>query len=176
MAKVNDFKLDQVILFRGVLDFYRYKGVLPVVRKWPKKISPPYTTAQATAQKVFGMSRKVLSALSDKVINTWKYKNIGVRKNWTDQFTSIYMYYWGYYHKIPPVVIDYTIYSESDYKYIEYEFLQQDVNDPTINEQYKLISEKFYNSDFTNYPHPIYTTLYTADNVRLPCPYIKIYE
>jgi len=52
MATVNKVTGEAVELLRGHIDFYMLRGLLPVARKWPKKIKPPYTALQAEAQAV----------------------------------------------------------------------------------------------------------------------------
>ncbi|GAJ13964.1 unnamed protein product, partial [marine sediment metagenome] len=53
------------------LDFYKLRGILPVVRSWPKRLKTAYTSGQKEAWAVFGILSKSTTLIQDKVREAW---------------------------------------------------------------------------------------------------------
>ncbi|GAI78029.1 unnamed protein product, partial [marine sediment metagenome] len=94
---------------KGKLDFYMLRGILPVVRSWPKRRKTPFRPRELAAQGVFGILAKSTTKITDKVLEAWKIGSIGKRPRWQDTFMSLGMKYWAIHGEIPPILLDYQI-------------------------------------------------------------------
>ena len=113
MAKVDAIRGGVVELLRGHIDFYRYKGIVPVARAWPQYKGRPWTELQAEAQSVFRLSRKLTSFVSPNLVAIWRQNTFGKRKQWPDDFTALTLQYWRKTRTLPLFLVDATI-TETD--------------------------------------------------------------
>ncbi|GAH99620.1 unnamed protein product, partial [marine sediment metagenome] len=90
-------------------DYYMLRGILPVVRKWPKRTKIAYTSEQKEAQAVFGIISKSTRKIKGRVLEDWINQSFGKRSRWQDTFRGSGMKYWGKYREIPPILLDYQI-------------------------------------------------------------------
>lgn len=151
-----------------------YKGKIPVVRKWPKKIEPPYTTLQAEAMEAFSITCSLMARISIQVKEKWQLLSEGVRSQWTDTFKGIGMRYWKVYRDICPVVLSFNVVETALDFYVEWEVLQVYM-DPLIEEEIKTYKTiVILKSELNIITYPIYFTLLNDDGVRLLAPYILL--
>jgi len=109
MAKVDRITGDNIERFRGMVDFYLWKGVIPVARRWPKKPKPPYTALQAEAMVAFSLTCKLMRRVESSILTAWQVGQEGKREQWTDTFKGLGMKYWKLNSDLAPVAIDYSV-------------------------------------------------------------------
>lgn len=176
MAKISEFNPELIELFRGKLDIYMYKGKIPVVRKWPKKIKPPYTPLQAEAQAVFSLANSSMKYLDYSIILEWRKLATGKRPSWTDVYRKIIMRYWRDTKTITPIAKNVTVTKEGDnylvkWTIIKYESYTQ--KEPTSEELKAVTIPK---DQIEGKSTPVYVTLFNDDGYRACAPYINMKE
>jgi hypothetical protein len=172
MAIVDKIRGENIELLRGIVDFYMYKGKIPVARKWPNKAKPPYTALQAEAMAVFSIANKSLSKITGNILNKWREGAVGVKESWTDTFRGIIMHYWKEYKSIPLIATDYNIVStDLDFQVI-WNVWQVYIDPNVTEENYTIQTELILKSDLANIKEPIYFTLLDDEGIRLVAPYI----
>lgn len=174
MAKVQLIDTSIIELFRGQLDIYNWKGKIWVVRKWPKKLQPPYTELQSTFQDVFRCSKQVHIFFSPVVIEDWKRYSGGSYPNWQDQIPEIFMSYYKLYSILVPVVVDYDIEVGVGKKRVlfkvwsGYDF---NFNGGTVKER---VSEWFTDEYILSFQGSILVSLFDDSGLRVCCPWILL--
>ncbi|GAI94710.1 unnamed protein product, partial [marine sediment metagenome] len=113
----------KVKLHRKV-DYYKLRGLIWVMRKYPKKIKPPYTALQAEAQAVFSIASSSLRRLSEHILEAWRIGSVGKKASWTDTFRGIIMSYWKKYRVIAPIAIDYEVIETDTQFKVHWDILQ----------------------------------------------------
>lgn len=172
MATVNKVTGEAVELLRGHIDFYMLRGLLPVARKWPKKIKPPYTALQAEAQAVFGLGASYTSIIGGEILELWQLSAEGKRQQWTDTFKYLIMSYWKEKRVIPLIVLTYEVIVEDDQVKITWQVLQTDLD---RNEEISTIqTELFPVSFYEEAREQIIITLTDNENIRQVCPFIPL--
>jgi len=172
MARLNDFSTEQVELLRGLVDFYYYKGQLPVARSWPRKPKPPYTKLQAEAMAIFSLASAYTSMIDGLVLEWWKFTSEGVRQQWTDTFKGLAMKYWKKTGNFPYIVLDLTVEKNVNDILISWKILKTGLN----------ISEEVLDleTDIINYPdllirdEPIWFTLLDNEGLRQISPFFLL--
>ncbi|GAH51790.1 unnamed protein product, partial [marine sediment metagenome] len=53
---------------KGKLDFYMLRGILPVVRSWPKRRKTPFRPRELAAQGVFGILSKSTTFMQGNIV------------------------------------------------------------------------------------------------------------
>jgi hypothetical protein len=176
MAKVSEITGEQIERFRGILDFYLYKGKIPVVRKWPRKITPPYTSLQAEAMAVFSILAKSESRITGVIYEAWKVIQEGARSQWSDTYKGIGMKYWKIHRSIPGIALDYEVIDDGLNIKVKWDVLQLFI-DPLIPEEItEIITGLIVKADIEKVIRPIYFTLLSDTGERLIAPYIKYLE
>lgn len=174
MAIVDKITGENIERFRGIIDFYMYKCVLPVARKWPTAPKPPYTALQAESMAAFALANVSLQRLSPKMLAEWQKGTTGVRPSWTDVFRGLVMKYWKIHRSIPPIALNYTINKTATTYQVVWNILQVYL-DPLISEElYDRQTNIISITDFENVVGPLYFTLLDDDNTRLVAPYILL--
>lgn len=172
MAKLDMIHGEAIEKFRGIVDFYQLRGIVPVARSYPRKITPPYTEKQAQSQAVFALAAQDMSKLTLHILQQWRTNSEGKRKQWPDVFKSLCMSYWKKNRTFPPIATDYEFIQNDDTIQIKW-FLFQDYLDPTIPEQYYTLITPLINIDeLHNLSGGVFFTLTDDSNTRLPAPYI----
>lgn len=154
------------------IDYYKLRGLIWVMRKYPKKLKPPYTALQAEAQAVFAIANKCLSRISEHILEDWRVGSVGKTACWTDTFRGIIMSYWKLYRVIAPIAIDYNIIETDTQFKVEWDILQVYIGDEIPEEFYKMETILIDKEDILLAPKPIYFTLYLNSKIRLVAPYI----
>ena len=174
MAKVDRITGDNIERFRGMVDFYLWKGVIPVARRWPKKPKPPYTALQAEAMVAFsktcGLMRRVLPSIK----TAWQVGQEGKREQWTDTFKGLGMKYWKLNNDLAPVAIDYSISDDGDTFRVNWTILTTYIDGITPEAISYMESDLITKEDLTKIDAPIYFTLYDDVGTRLIAPFIKL--
>ena len=174
MAKVDKLRGETIERLRGLVDFYLWKGKIPVARKWPRKPKPPYTALQAEAQAVFAIAANAENKITLHMLQAWKVNTEGERQQWTDTFKGIIMHYWKVHGVIARVATDYKV-TETDTEYdVEWWVFQDyvDENRPEIN--YTLQSTIITKERLASAVLPVYFTLLDENGERQCAPYIKL--
>lgn len=172
MAIVNKVYGETVEYLRGKVDFYMLRGLLPVARKWPKKIKPPYTEAQALAQQVFGLAATYTSVIYGEILEIWRLSAEGKRQQWTDTFKYLIIRYWKLKGEIPFIVLEYSVVIEGDQIKIDWKVLKTDIDK---NEEVLDISTDLMSlTTFQNAREQVFFTLTDDEKTRLCCPYIPL--
>lgn len=174
MAIVDKITGEKIEKLRGVIDFYLLRGILPVARSWPKKPKPPYTPLQAEAMEVFSIACKLMSRISDNILEAWRIGSEGKRRQWTDTFKGLFMEYWKLNKVLSPMAIDYKITEEATKFTVEWTilrvYLDKDIPEVIRTETTDLIEKE----DISKKKGPIYFTLYDEAHKRLVAPYILL--
>ncbi|GAI81476.1 unnamed protein product, partial [marine sediment metagenome] len=79
MAIISNITDELKAHHKGKLDFYMLRGILPVVRSWPKRRKTPFRPRELEAQGVFGILSKNTTFIQDKVREAWIVESIGKR-------------------------------------------------------------------------------------------------
>jgi len=174
MAIVDKIRGESIERLRGIIDFYLLKGLIPVARKYPKKLKPPYTELQAEAMAVFSLANRSMRRLSDNILYEWKTSSVGKKASWTDVYRGIIMRYWKKTREMAPIALDFVlIENETEYK-VKWDIMQLYL-DPEIPEEYYQVETDVINkSEVINVPKPIYYTLLDDEGNRLVAPYIHL--
>lgn len=174
MAKVDKIRPESIELLRGTIDFYLLRGILPVARSWPKKPKPPYTELQAEAMAVFSIACKLMSRISENILEAWRIGSEGKRAQWTDTFKGLVMQYWKLNKVISPIAIDYKVTEEETKFTVEWTILRVylDKNIPEVMR--KETTDLINKEDISKVKAPIYFTLYDEAHKRLVAPYILL--
>lgn len=172
MAIVDKVTPETIEKLRGHIDFYMLRGILPVARRWPKKLKPPYTDLQSEAMAVFGIANWSMHRLDPNMLHKWQETTVGVRPSWTDVYRALIMKYWKEYRSIPPIAINYHV-NETELTYqVIWNILQLYI-DPDIEEElYDMQTILFSKEDILKMHKPIYLTLFNDDGIRLVAPNI----
>jgi len=172
MAIVDHITGENIERFRGILDFYMYKCLIPVVRSWPKAPTPPYSAVQAEAMAVFALAASSMKRISANILEEWRKGSEGSRAQWTDVFKGIIMSYWKKYRVIAPIALDFHIdQTETTYQ-VTWDLLQLYI-DPLIPEVLSTVKTTIISkADLLITPGPIYFTLLSDLQERLVAPYI----
>lgn len=171
MAILSNITGEQIEKFRGVIDFYMLRGLLPVARKWPRKPKPPYTKLQAEAQAVFALAAGYTSVIKGEVLYWWQTSSEGKRQQWTDTVKAIVMRYWKIKREIPLIVLDFEVISGENIK-VAWKVLRTNLDyEETILD---ITSDILPMSVYQNATKPIFFTLCDDDNNRQVCPYIPL--
>lgn len=174
MARLDKISTEQVELLRGLVDFYNYKGILPVARSWPKKPKPPYTELQAEAMSIFALASAYTSMIDGIVLEWWKFTSEGIREQWTDTFKGLAMSYWKATKTFPLIVLDLSLEKNGDDIIITWTTLFTGLNQP---ENIKILT-----SNIINYPSllildkPIWFTLLDENDLRQISPFFLLSE
>jgi hypothetical protein len=172
VAILPDLDTTVIEKFRGVIDFYKLKNILPVARTWPKKPTPPYTALQAEAMATFSLAKKSTVRLTLHIIQAWRDLANGKQEAWADNYAALIMHYWKPYRAIPPIAVDYLVVeTETDYQvkwYILQLFLDPAIPEETYTMQTPLVSKV----DWLTVPRPIYFTLTNDAGFKLAAPMI----
>jgi len=174
MAKVDQITGDTIERFRGKIDFYLWKGSIPVARRWPKKPKPPYTALQAEGMAAFSMICAQMRRLLPAVKVAWQVGSEGKREQWTDTFKGLGMKYWKTYREIAPIAIDYTILDDPTTFKVEWTILQVYLDGITPEEITYKITGDVSKAALSKTDVPMYFTLVNDAGRRLIAPYIKL--
>lgn len=172
MAIVDMIRGEAIETLRGVVDFYQLRGILPVARAYPKKITPPYTPRQSEAWAVFRIASQDLSKITLHMLQYWRTATEGKRKQWTDNFKGIIMHYWKLNGTIAPIATDFEIIETATEYRVKWWILQDYINPLTPDEYYTMQTPLILKSAFATTPTPIYFTLIDDAGTRLAAPYI----
>lgn len=172
MAIVDRITGENIERFRGVIDFYMYKCLIPVARSWPKAPTPPYSLLQAESMEVFSIAARAMRRITTNMLNAWRVGSEGSRAQWTDVFKGIIMSYWKKYRIIPIIALNYTITETPTTYKVTWDLLQLFIN-PLTPEVLSTASTTIISKALrlTN-PAPIYFTLYDDLHNRLVAPFI----
>jgi hypothetical protein len=172
MAIVNNVTGEAIEILRGYIDFYMLRGILPVARKYPQKITPPYTALQAEAQAVFGLAASYTSIIGGEILNLWRLSAEGKRQQWTDTFKYLIMSYWKKKRVIPLIVLDYDVLVENENVKISWQVLQTDL---ARNEEiFTINTDLFPVTFYEEAREQIFFTLTDDEKIRQVCPYIPL--
>lgn len=161
----------RVKLHRRV-DYYKLRGLIWVMRKYPKKIKPPYTDLQAEAMAVFGIANTSMSRISEHILEAWRIGSVGKTASWTDTFRGIIMGYWKLYRVIAPIAIDYKVIETDTQFKVQWDILQVYLVPEIPEELYTLETLIINKEDILKAPKPIYFTIYLNGTTRFVAPYI----
>jgi len=152
------------------IDYYKLRGLIWVMRKYPKKLKPPYTALQAEAQAVFAIASKCLRRISEHILEDWRVGSVGKKASWTDTFRGIIMKYWKKYRVIAPIAIDYKIIEKDTQFKVEWDILQVYIGDEIPEEFYKMETILIDKDDILKMHKPIYFTLYLNSRIKIVAP------
>ena len=172
MAKVHSITGENIERFRGKVDFYLWKGQIPVARSWPKKPKPPYTALQAEAMAAFSIICSLMRRLLPGILLAWQIGSEGKREQWTDSFKGLGMKYWKLNREISPVAIDYAIIDYGLTFKVKWIVLQVYLDGVTPEEITEVVSDIITKADLEKTEIPIYFTLLDDTGTRLIAPYI----
>jgi hypothetical protein len=175
MAKVDSITGENIERFRGKVDFYLWKGQIPVARSWPKKPKPPYTALQAEAMAAFSITCAQMRRLLPDILLAWQIGSEGKREQWTDTFKGLGMKYWKLNREISPIAIDYEIIDSGDTFKIKWTVLQVYLDGITPEEIKDMTTDPITKADLVKTEVPAYFTLIDDVGTRLIAPYI-LYE
>lgn len=172
MAKVEGLTTDTIIKMRGYLDYYKYANKYWICRLWPEKPSPPYTPLQAEFQNVFRCSKKILSHLSDDIVESWRKCSGGRSSQWIDTITGIFLGYYKNKGVFPPVAVDYKISIDGSLFRVEwYLYYDFDFNADGGSYIWK-VTDWLNISDFMTYKGYAVISLFTDDGFHLVAPWL----
>ena len=174
MAKVDRITGENIERFRGKIDFYLWKGKIPVARRWPKKPKPPYTALQAEAMAAFSITCGLMRRLLPAALLAWQIGSEGKREQWTDSFKGLGMKYWKLNRDISPVAIDYSVIDSGATFKVKWTVLQVYLDGITPEVITDLESDIITKADLEKTDTPIYFTLLDDTGTRLIAPYIKL--
>lgn len=174
MAKVDRITGANIERFRGKIDFYLWKGKIPVARSWPKKPKPPYTALQAEAMAAFSITCSLMRRLSPEILLIWQIGSEGKREQWTDTFKGLGMMYWKLNREICPVAIDYSVKDYGLTFRVLWTLLQVFIDGVTPEEITEMESGLITKADISKTTMPTYYTLLDDTGTRLIAPYIKL--
>ncbi|MBA7573064.1 hypothetical protein ES708_14853 [subsurface metagenome] len=170
MAKAYKITDELKVELKGTIDYYKYYGKFWILKKYPKKIKPPYTALQAEAQAVFTIASKCLRRISEHILEDWRVGSVGKKASWPDTFRGIIMGYWKLYRVIAPIAIDYKIIETDTQFKVEWDILQVYIGNELPEEFYKkeiiLIDKK----EILKVHKPVYFTLYLNSILRIVAP------
>lgn len=175
MAKCLYVPFEAIELFRGKIDFYKYRCSIWYARKWPKYEGSPTSPLFLEFRQVFVCSRHMLSRLNDKVVDAWKKNGFGIRPNWIDQFSLIFLRYYKYYRSLPPVVVDYDVVVQGDYFKIKLKVYKEYNLNSLGGKIEEIATENMKISERVNSKNQITYSMFTDEGIRCPCPWI-IYQ
>jgi len=91
MAKLRKM-LDEAVIsgYRGVVDYYYYKGV-PCARAWPQRPRVPRSLAVQLSQKPFIEGVRLASQLSPEMVEFYKSNAASTTLTWRDLFMRSYL-------------------------------------------------------------------------------------
>ena len=176
MAKLSEINPAAVEAFRGIVDFYKYKCILPVARKYPKKLTPPYTTLQAQSQLVFGRARHDLGKLSYHMTKEWQSGFSGKRAAWSDAFVSVVMHYWKMTRTYPLIATDFAFITTDEDIQVKWYIYEKGLEPDAEETYYWLQTSLISKSDFATIKKPIFFTLYNDAMIREAAPIIALSE
>jgi len=84
MKLKGDISLAQIQKFRGVIDFYYWKGI-PCARSWPNKPKHPRTPAQVATWSAFADMMTWKKTLTTAHILQWRSMNLPIGRSAEDQ-------------------------------------------------------------------------------------------
>jgi len=174
MAKVDRITGDNIERFRGMVDFYLWKGKIPVARRWPKKPKPPYTALQAEAMAAFSLTCGLMRRVQPAILTAWQVGQEGKREQWTDTFKGFGMKYWKKYRDLAPVAIDYSVSDDGDTFRVNWTILTTYIDGITPEVISDMESDLITKEDLKKTDMPVYFTLYDDDGTRLIAPFIKL--
>lgn len=155
------------------LDYYMLRGILPVVRTWPKRRKTPFWPRELEAQGVFGILSKFTTSIQDKVREAWIVESIGKRPRWQDTFIGLGMKYWGINGEIPPILIDYQIKWHTPNPELEL-LLQKIEAKYGKTEAQEIQTTGIVNiEDIETYRENLYFSLYNTKGIRLIAPFLE---
>jgi hypothetical protein len=174
MAKVDRITGENIERFRGKIDFYMWKGKIPVARSWPKKPKPPYTALQAEAMAAFSITCSLMRRLSPEILSVWQIGAEGKREQWTDTFKGLGMKYWKLNREICPVAIYYQVMDAGATFKVLWKVLQVYLDGVTPEVESIMTSDIITKADLTKTEIPAYYTLIDDSGTRLIAPLIKM--
>ena len=173
MAKVSHITGDNIERFRGKIDFYLWKGKIPVARSWPKKPKPPYTALQAEAMAAFSMICAQMRRLLPAALLAWQVGSEGKREQWTDTFKGLGMKYWKANREVSPIAIDYEVIDSGATFKVKWTILQVYLDGVTPEEIKEMKTDLITKADLEKTVVPTYFTLCDDTGTRLIAPYIR---
>ncbi|GAH26604.1 unnamed protein product, partial [marine sediment metagenome] len=158
---------------KGKLDFYMLRGILPVVRSWPKRRKTPFRPRELAAQGVFGILSKSTTFMQDKVKEAWIVESIGKRPRWQDTYIGLGMKYWGVNGEIPPILLDYQIHWHTPNPELKL-LLQKIEAKYGKTEAQEIQSTGVIDiGDIEEYREKLYFSLYDTKGIRLIAPFLE---
>ena len=176
MAKLSEINPAGVEALRGIVDFYKYKCILPVARSWPRKIKPPYTILQAQAQIVFGRARQDLGKLTYHMTKEWQNSFNGKRAAWTDAFVSVVMHYWKMTRNYPLIATDFAYITTDTDIQVKWYIYEKGIEPDAEENYYWLQTSLISKTAFETIQKPIFYTLYDDAMIREGAPIIALSE
>jgi len=173
MAKVDRITGENIERFRRKVDFYLWKGQIPVARSWPKKPKPPYTALQAEAMAAFSITCSLMRRLLPPVLTAWQVGLEGKREQWTDTFKGLGMKYWKANREISPVAISYSTIDLGATFIVTWKILQVYLDGITPEVISDMESDPITKADLIKNDIPVYFTLVDDSGNRLIAPYIR---
>lgn len=172
MAKVDKISPETIERLRGKVDFYLFRGITHVARRWPKKPKPPYTALQAEGMAVFAIGQSSKKRISDNMREEWRKGAVGKREAWGDTFIRMIMKFWKKHRCIAPIALDYSIEeTESEFR-VKWTLLRLYI-DKTIPEVIGEIETLLIKKeDILKMHKPIYVTISDEENTKFVAPYI----
>jgi len=173
MAIVSKITDEMKVKGKKKFDFYMLRGILPVVRSWPKRRKTPFRPRELEAQGVLGILSKNTTLIKDKVREAWIVESIGKRPRWQDTFIGLGMKYWGINNEIPPILLDYQIHYSSPQ--FELEILIKKIEELTGEP----IAQEIQSTgivdieDIETYREKLYFSLYNTKGIRLIAPFLE---
>ena len=174
MAIVDKIRGEAIEGLRGIIDFYLFKGILPVARKYPKKLKPPYTELQAECMAAFSLANRSMRRLSNHIINAWKTSSVGKKASWTDVYRGIIMRYWKKTKEIAPIALNYELVENETEYTVKWDIMQLYLDPEVPEEYYQVETDVIMKTEVINVPEPIYYTLLDDEGYRLVAPYIHL--
>lgn len=174
MAKVDRITGANIERFRGIIDFYLWKGKIPVARSWPKKPKPPYTALQAEGMAAFSITCSLMRRLSPEMLLAWQIGSEGKREQWTDTFKGLGMKYWKLNREISPVAIGYELIDSGVTFKVKWSILQVYLDGVTSEVISYLITGIITKAELSKTTVPAYFTLCDDGGTRLIAPYIRL--
>lgn len=173
MAIVSKITDELKTKHKGIYDFYELRGILPVVRSWPKRRKIPFRPREEAAQAAFSVIAKYYPKIKGKILEAWVAESVGKRPRWQDTFMTLGMKYWAKNGVLPPILLDYQIHWFSPNA--ELKLILQ-----TIEARYgkREIEEKYTTGivelkDIEAYRKKLYFSIYNVKGLRIIAPFLE---
>jgi len=106
MAVVFGFSKQTIRKYKGLIDFYYWKGI-PCARKWPDWSHPKLSAGQKASMAAFKQCMIDLKKMTPHVREMWKAFTVGKAPAWVDVYKANYMGYWKIHKSYPAVMVDF---------------------------------------------------------------------